>query len=493
MRAKDWLRARMDTLWHPRRVAMIGATNSMGKWGFIILARMLNEGFHGEIIPVNPREATVMGRKAYPDVAAVPGPVDLAVIVTPSPTVPGVLRQCIARNIPAAVVITSNFSEVGAEGRGLEDEVVGLARDAGMILVGPNTMGIYSAQPGFNCLMASVAPMPGTVACIAQSGNVGTHMLFQGRQRGLGFGKFVSSGNEGDTTFDEYLWYFGQDDETTAVVGYLEGLDEGSSFFEVAAEVTTKKPVIIYKGGRTRAGGAAAASHTGALAGDMAVMRGAFRQAGVILAESNKEVIDLARALQLQQVPAGPRVGILTRGGGWGVITADACAEAGLSVAPLSHATIHGIGKILPPYWSHGNPVDMVAVLDNQAYLDCLDLLVRDPGIDAVIALGANVESQGNSVISALKKIGVMTEAQATEVEAQRRADSDAFLRRFAAYLQEVDKPVLTVGRWTESLDRDNGLMMISEPEEAARMMAKMVEYGRYLGRRGLKGFAGAR
>ena len=490
MRAKDWLRARMDTLWHPRRVAMIGATNSMGKWGFIILARMLNEGFHGEIFPVNPKEATVLGRPAYPDIASVPGPVDLAVIVTPSPTVPSVLRQCIAKKIPAVVVITSNFSEVGPEGRKLEEEIVGLARAAGVILVGPNTMGMYSAGVGFNCLMASVAPMAGTVGCIAQSGNVGTHMLFQGRQRGLGFGKFMSSGNEGDTTYDEYLWYLGQDDETTAITGYLEGLDEGTSFFEVASEVTTKKPVILYKGGRTWAGGAAAASHTGALAGDMAVMRGAFRQAGVILAESNKEVIDLARALQLQPVPRGPRVGILTRGGGWGVITADACVESGLTVAPLSPATIEGISKILPPYWSHGNPVDMVAVLDNQAYLDCLDLLVRDPGIDAVIALGASVETRGSFLVSALRNIGVMTPEQAEEVDAKKRAETDAYLLRLAAHIRGVDKPVLTVGRWRESVDRDNGLMMISEPEEAARMMAKMVEYGRYLARRGLNGWA---
>ena len=275
------------------------------------------------------------------------------------------------------------------------------------------------------------------------------------------------------------------------MVGYLEGLDEGSSFFEVAAEVTTKKPVILYKGGRTSAGGSAAASHTGALAGNMAVVRGAFRQAGVILAESNKEVIGLARALQLQPAPCGPRVGILTRGGGWGVITADACAEAGLQVAPLSESTIAAISKILPPYWSHGNPVDMVAVLDNQAYIDCLDILVRDPGIDAVIALGASVETSGSPLLTALKNIGVMTPAQAEEAMARRRAETEAYLNQLGAYLRTVDKPALTVGRWRESNEHDAGLMMISEPEEAARMMAKMVEYGRYLGRRGLNGWHG--
>ena len=467
---------------------MIGATNNMGKWGFIILARMLNEGFAGEIFPVNPKEKLVLGRAAFPDIAAVPGPIDLAVIVTPSPTVPDVLRQCARKNIPAAVVITSGFSEVGDEGKALERELVAIARSAGMILVGPNTMGIFCSNVAFNCLMGTVNPRAGTVSCVAQSGNVGTHMLLQGTSRGLGFSKFASSGNEGDTTFDEYLWYFGHDPETTALVGYLEGLDPGSSLYEVAAEITVKKPVILYKGGRTEAGGQAAASHTGALAGDTAVLRGAMRQAGVILADSSKEAIELTRAMQLQPTPKGSRVGILTRGGGWGVITADACVEAGLAVASLSPDTLAAIGKILPPYWSRGNPVDMVAVLANQAYLDCLQLLLQDPNLDAVIALGANVEATGATTLDALRNIGVISAAEAAAKEARKQADSDAFLDRLAAYLETVGKPVLTVGRWRNTPDWERGLLMISEPEEAAHMMAKMVEYGRYLARKGLNG-----
>lgn len=483
MREERWFRERMEVLWHPRRVAMIGATNNLGKWGFIILARMLNEGFTGELLPVNPREERVLGLPAVRTILEVPGKVDAAVIVTPAATAPGVLAQCAKKGVPAVIVITSGFSETGQEGAQLEQEMVATARSAGMIAVGPNTMGIYSAGVRLNCLMAPVSPQAGRVACIAQSGNVGTHMLFRGVKRGLGFGKFVSSGNEGDLTFEEYLWYFGQDDETTAVIGYLEGLDPNSDFVAIARQVTKKKPVILYKGGRSPAGARAAASHTGALAGDAMILEGALKQAGVILAESNKEVVELARALELQRPPQGPRVAILTRGGGWGVITTDACVDAGLTMSELAPETIAALDKILPAYWSRGNPVDMVATLSHRAYLDCLDLLVRDPGVDSIIALGANIEAQGDTTFAALRKIGALSESAIARRQAELQEGSEQFLADLRVFLAASPKPILTVGRWKETPEWEDGIMMIAEPEDAARMMAKMVEYGRYLGR----------
>jgi len=412
-------------LWNPKRVAMVGATNSMNKWGFIILTRMLNEGFRGEIFPVNPKGETVLGRKTYKSLDEIEGPIDLAVIVTPSRTVPGVMKECVKKGVPTAVVITSGFSETGPEGTAFENEIVNIARDNDMIFVGPNTMGIFSAGINFNCLMAPVSPLQGKAACIAQSGNVGTHMLFRGKLRGLGFGKFVSSGNEGDLTFEDYLWYFGQDDDTSSVLGYLEGLDPDSEFMKIAPEVTKKKPVIILKGGRTDAGASAAASHTGALAGDVKVFMSAMEQAGVILADSNKEVVELARALELQPVPAGNRVGILTRGGGWGVITSDACVESGLVLPALEEKTIAAFDRILPEYWSRGNPVDMVAVIDYQAYLDCLDILVKDKNVDAVIALGANVDAQGATMMNALNKIGVVSDEDLADMSTKQEEESE--------------------------------------------------------------------
>lgn len=486
MKDRKHLESGMDVLWNPRSVAMIGATNKLMKWGFIIFARMLTEGFEGEIYAVNPRDDEILGRKCYRSVLDIPGPVDLAIVVTPSPSVPDVIRRCAEKGARAAVVITSNFSEVGPEGAALEDEIVALARDAGMVLVGPNTMGICNSANNFNCLMGPVSPLPGTAACVAQSGNVGTHMLMAGVRRGLGFGKFASSGNEGLLRFEDYLWYFGRDPETRAVLGYLEGLGEGSDFIEVAREVTAKKPVVLLKGGRTGAGASAAASHTGAMAGDLAVIGGAMRQAGVILADTNKQVVDLGRALELLPLPRGRRVGILTRGGGWGVITSDACAEAGLQVAPLSKKTLSAIDKILPPYWSRGNPVDMVAVIEYKAFMDCLEILRDDPGVDSVIALGVNMDAQSEKIVESMRALGAMTEKEIAEFVRGHKAESDAFFDELRDFIAASDKPILTVGRGRDESDWKEGLMMIGEPENAAGLLGKMAEYGAYLRRRGL-------
>ncbi len=491
MKDKRFLKSRMEVLWNPRRVVMIGATNKLYKWGFIIFSRMLNEGFSGEIIPVHPSDKEVLGKKAFKSILEVPGEVDLAIIVTPAPAVAGVLKQCAKKGVPATVVITSGFSETGEEGKKLEAHIVDIARKAGMIMVGPNTMGTFSAARSFNCLMAPVSPLYGGAACIAQSGNVGTHMLFRGKLRGLGFGKFVSSGNEGDLTFEDYLWYFGRDPDTTSVLGYLEGLEADSDFPEIAREVTIEKPVIVLKGGRTGAGAIAASSHTGALAGNMSVVRGAMRQAGVILAESNKEVVELARALELQPVPKGPRTGILTRGGGWGVITSDACTELGLTVTSLDPATIEKLDRILPPYWSRGNPVDMVALISYQAYIDCLEILEADPNVDAIIGLGANIDAQAMTTVKSLEKLGVMSEERIREISERTREESERFFASLKDFLAGSKKPVLSVGRWRETPDWEAGIMMIAEPEDAARMMAKMVGYGSYLQAKGVLEGAG--
>jgi len=474
-------RAQLDALFHPRSLAMIGATRAMTKWGFIVLARIINDGYAGKIFPVNPKEKTILGLQVYPSILDVPEPVDLAVITTPAAVVPEVITQCGKKGVPAAVVITSGFSETGLEGAALEKQVVALARSSGMVLVGPNTMGIYSAPAQLTCLMAPVMPMPGRTACIAQSGNVGTHMLFIGYQRGLGFHKFVSSGNEGDLAFDDYLEYFGADPEIHSIVAYLEGLDPGNRFLHVAKSVSRHKPIIVLKGGRTAAGAVAAASHTGALAGSVAIYNGLFRQTGVIQAETNKEVVELARALESQPLPKGSSVGILTRGGGWGVITADACAEAGLTVAKLAPETIAQFDRLLPPYWSRGNPVDLVAVLSSKMYVDCLKILLADPGVDGVLALGANVEAQADNVFQALQRIEKVPRAEIERVKAQSLQEARDFVNAIVELIEQGGKPVLLVGRWVASKEWDTRLQMLGEPEEAAKVMAKMVEYAEYL------------
>lgn len=476
-------REQMDRLFQPRSLAMIGASRAVTKWGFIVLARIINDGYAGRVYPVNPQEKSILGLPAYPSVRDVPGEVDLAVITTPAAAVPEVMEQCGRKGVSAAVVITSGFSETGPEGAELEQRVAGIAKAHGIAMVGPNSMGIYSAAAKLTCLMAPVMPRPGRAACIAQSGNVGTHFLFRGYLRGLGFRKFVSSGNEGGLEFVDYLDYFGADPEITAIVAYLEGLDPGNRFLEVAKRISPKKPIVILKGGRSPAGAQAAASHTGALAGSVGLYTGLFRQTGVIQAETNKEVVELARALETQSRPRGRRVGILTRGGGWGVITADACAEAGLVLAELAPETIAKLDRLLPAFWSRGNPVDLVAVLSSRVYLDCLRILLADPGVDAILALGANVEAQAENIMQALGRIEKVPAEEMERMKAKSQKEGQAFVDGIVELIRTGGKPILMVGRWTASREWDTRLQMLAEPEEAARVLAKMVDYAEYLRR----------
>jgi acyl-CoA synthetase (NDP forming) len=475
------VKKKLDALFNPGSLAMIGASRDPSKWGFIVLSRILNGGYKGRVFPVNLREKDVLGINAFPSITDIPAMVEVAIICTPGPTVPGLVHECGRKGVKALIVITSGFSEVGREGADLEKDMVEIARGYNMILAGPNTMGIYSAGPSLNCLMAPVSPLPGKVACASQSGNVGTHMLFRGKMRNLGFSKFVSSGNEGDLTFEDYLEYFGQDDESNIITGYMEGIDPGSRFVDAAREAARRKPVIIYKGGRSEAGNQAAASHTGALAGSLEIFQGAFRQAGVISASSNKEVVELARALELQPLPKGNRVGILTRGGGWGVITADACAEAGLEVVKLREDTLARLDRFLPSYWSRGNPVDMVATLSETAYIDCLRIIANDPGVDGVLALGANIEDQIVSSLEAAGRFGEMSGERVQEMQQKHDKDLEKMVEAIISMSREVEKPVISVGRPLSSNRWDERLQMITEPEEAAHILAKMAEYSRFL------------
>jgi acyl-CoA synthetase (NDP forming) len=480
MSIKLSLKKKLDALFNPRSLAMIGASRDPMKWSSIVFSRILSGGYSGRVFPVNLKEKEILGLPAYASILDVPDKVDVAVICTPASTVGKVIHDCGQKGVEALVVITSGFSEVGREGALLEEEIVSIARGYNMVLVGPNTMGIYSAEPGLNCLMAPVSPLPGKVACVSQSGNVGTHMLFLGRTRALGFSKFASSGNEGDLVFEDYLEYFGDDEESEIITGYMEGVDPGSRFVEIARDVALRKPVIIYKGGRSEAGTRAAASHTGALAGSLDIFQGVLRQAGVISASSNKEVVELARTLELQPLPLGNRVGILTRGGGWGVITADACAEAGLEVVRLKDETLAGLDRILPSYWSRGNPVDMVANLSESAYIDCLKIVAQDPGVDVILALGASTEDQMQDIFQAAGRFGGLSSEEIQQMQESHEQATEKMIETIIALSREFNKPILSVGRPFLTHEWNSRLQMITEPEEAAQILAKMADYAKF-------------
>ncbi len=476
----------LDRLFNPKSIAMIGASGTPSKWGFIVLLNILKEGFKGPVYPVNPKLKSILGVTCYPSLDAIPDPVDLAIITTPAPTVSALIDECGRKGVSGVVVITSGFSETGADGTRMEQEIVAKAHEYGIHLVGPNTMGIYSADSNLHALMPPVVPLHGGLSMFSQSGNVGVQMLYWGNNKGIGFNKFVSSGNEGDLKSEDYLSYFAEDKDTKVILAYLEGLDADSKLYQVARKVCRKKPVLIFKGGRTQTGGKAAASHSGAMAVSSRVLRAAFRQAGIIELENSQGLIDCAKAFSASPIPRGNRVAILTRGGGWGVITADSCEENGLVVPKLSDTIIERMNKILPPYWSHGNPVDMAAVITSEPYLECMQILAEWDEVDSVIALGGSIQSamDFNTNVEGPKELRE-TLVFAREFAKEYTAQDDVVLEQTQRLVEKTGKPIIvvTLGDYDNHKSdlMDHQVVSYPTPERAVRALKRMVEYRRFL------------
>ena len=345
------------SLFEPQAIAFIGASTNPAKWGFNILHHLLRGGYEGNIYPINPQGGMWFGRTMYKSLADVPRPVDLAVIVVPKESVPDTLRECIAADIHAAIVITAGFGETGAEGKALEQEVLSVARAGGIRLVGPNTMGVYSAYPSrMQAIMTASQFTRGSIAILSQSGNLGTSIADRFIRRQIGISRLVSSGNEADLTIEDYLEYLETDPRTRVICLYIEGVRQGSRFIETIRRISAVKPVILLKGGTGAIGADAALSHTGALAGSYAVFRAICSQANIIVANTIDEMVDIAGLLLSQPEIKGKRIGIVTQGGGLGVISADLCEAAGLMIPPLEEDLVRMLDAYLPPFWSRRKP-----------------------------------------------------------------------------------------------------------------------------------------
>jgi len=389
------------------------------------------------------------------------------------------------------LLITSGFGETGERGKHLEEELVKAARQAGVLVLGPNTMGICNPHNNLYCTGSPVMPRPGSTAMVAQSGNMGIQLLAFAEQQGIGIRAFCGSGNEAMMTIEDYLDGFEVDTLTRTVILYVESVKNGRRFFESARRVGQKKPIVLLKGGRSDAGNRAAASHTGAMTSDIKIFEAACRQAGIVLAQKPMDLLDLAAAFSSLPLPEGRRAAIVTLGGGWGVVTADLCADYGLVVPELSAKLIDKMDRMLPAYWSRSNPIDLVGDRDPSVPLTALEELMKWDGCDAVINLGIMgrrimVKRFGESVLKADPQYD---EAFVDQMNQQFLNFEKQYIAHIVNLMGKYHKPIFGVSllpdEKNQTLYRVTGSafkgVFYPTPERAVKSFAKMVDYNRFL------------
>ncbi|MHA2380073.1 MAG: acetate--CoA ligase alpha subunit [Candidatus Thorarchaeota archaeon] len=377
----------IDVLFNPRSIAVIGASATRGKLGNDVVKNLVESEFKGRIYPVNPRGGEILGFKAYRSVSEIGGRLDVAVIVIPAKYVLPVIEECGKKGVKALVVITAGFKEVGHEGQEAEKELIQIAEKHGMIVLGPNCLGIINTHAPYNASFAAGTPEKGTVAFASQSGALMTGILDWSLMEKIGFSKFVSLGNKAQLDEADFVEAFGRDPATTFILLYIESVVNGRKFMDACRGITPNKPVFVVKGGVSAAGARAASSHTGSLAGSDTAYSVAFRQSGVIRADSMSELFDVANVFDDCHLPKGNRVAVVTNAGGPGILTTDACEENGLQMAQFSQATVEALRKGLPPAASVYNPVDALGTAQPQDYALCLETVLKDENVDSVLVL----------------------------------------------------------------------------------------------------------
>jgi acetyltransferase len=377
----------LKPLFAPESIAIIGASNTPGKWGYMMVTRPIQSGYRGQIYPINPKENEILGLKAFPSVSDVSAPIDLAIVTVPAPMVPNMMRECVKKGIRAAVLISAGFAETGPQGKALQDEVVAIARKGGIRFMGPNGMGIWSSTARLNTAFW-FTPKPGGISFVSQSGTMGGYLLETANNKGYGFNAFLSVGNQADLSIADYVEYLGDDDATSVIVLYIEGLNNGARFFQKAREVIKKKPVIVYKAGRTEHGSRATLSHTASIAGSDDIFEAVCHQTGIIRTYDVIHAFDVAEALAKQPLPKGNRVAIVSAGGGHCVVTTDACSGFGLEVPELDEKTVRELEEYLLPHApTPRNPIDLAADPRPMTVANIVSILAEHSGIDAIITM----------------------------------------------------------------------------------------------------------
>jgi len=377
----------LDVFFAPKTVAVIGASETAGTVGRTILWNLVSNPFGGTVFPINPKRPSVLGVKAYKLISEVPEEVDLAVIVTPAASVPGIMHDCAEEGVKAAIVISAGFKEIGPAGLELERQTLIEARRGNMRIIGPNCLGVMSPLTGLNATFAAAIARPGNVGFISQSGALCTAVLDWSLRELVGFSAFVSIGSMLDVGWGDLIYYLGNDPRTRSIVIYMETIGDARGFLSAAREVALNKPIIVIKAGRSEAAAKAAASHTGSLAGSDEVLEAAFRRSGVLRVNSIADLFYMAEVLSKQPSPKGPRLTILTNAGGPGVLATDALIASQGELTELSPAVLESLNQILPAAWSHNNPIDVLGDASPERYAKAVEIAAKDPNSDGLLVV----------------------------------------------------------------------------------------------------------
>ena len=377
----------LKSFFNPESIAIVGASRQKGKVGYEILVNMIEAGYEGKIYPVNPKADTIEGLKCYPDLQSIGQAPDLVVIIIPAKFVPAIMQQCAKVGTKSVIIITAGFKEVGEEGLKLEKQVLQIARQAGIRIIGPNCLGIIAPANKLNASFGGDLPAEGVIGYLSQSGALLAAILDMANANSIGFSKLVSIGNKADVDELDLIKALGEDKDTKVIAGYLESITDGNAFVNQAERISHDKPILLMKSGGTQAGAQAASSHTGSLAGSETAYECVFERAGIIRCDSIKEQFDYAQAFADQPLPVGPRVAVITNAGGPGIMAADAIERVGLSFAKLADETIEKLASKLPPAANFNNPVDVLGDALADRYEFALNVVLEDPNVDIALVL----------------------------------------------------------------------------------------------------------
>jgi acetyltransferase len=387
-------KAHFQALFDPRGVVVAGASTHPGKFGFVALHNILACGYRGDVYATNREGVDVLGRPTLASIDELPeGRVDLVFLCTPAPANPDILRSCARKGIRAAFVASAGYGEAGADGRRAEADLVALAKELGMVVVGPNGQGLVSTPSSLCAQIVAPYPPTGHIGIASQSGNFVSSFMNYARQSGVGVSRAVSAGNAAMLGVPDFLDYFASDEATSVGLAYVEGVTDGRALYERLHRVAATMPLVLVKGGATSGGARAAASHTGSLATDDRVFDGMCRQAGVTRAASIEEAYEAAATFATQPLPSGPRVAVVSTAGGWGVVTADAIAGSPLQLAPLPDDLRDRLDGELPPRWSRNNPIDLAGGETRDTIPTVLEMVASHREIDSVVLLGMGIQA----------------------------------------------------------------------------------------------------